>query len=58
MKGDEVTDLRALPQHVGRAWHDKYQKCTAKDPDTKSGYCEWRPSKRWIAEHELEGARA
>jgi hypothetical protein len=57
-------DIRAghygptCPQHVGRVWHDKYQKCTAKDPDTKSGYCEWRPSKRWVAEHELEGARA
>jgi hypothetical protein len=62
--GSAPKDIRAghygptCPQHVGRVWHDKYQKCTAKDPDTKSGYCEWRPSKRWIAEHELEGARA
>jgi hypothetical protein len=48
------------PKHKGRPWKEtKYgPKCTAHDEDGKNGYCIWKPSRKWIAEHELEGAPA
>ncbi len=41
------------PKHK-RAWKETAygQKCTARDESTKSGYCDYRPSRRWVAEHE------
>ncbi len=41
------------PKHR-RPWKDTPYglKCTARDEGTGSGYCEIRPSRRWIAEHE------
>lgn len=66
---DRPADIRegfygpGCPIHKGRdgkprPWHETYMKCTAKDEGGKNGYCEWKPSKRWIAERETEGVPA
>jgi hypothetical protein len=46
------------PKHKGREWKDtKYgPKCTSKDDSTSTGWCEWKPTRKWVAEHELAPA--
>jgi hypothetical protein len=43
------------PKHVDRPWKDTGYgpKCTAKDDSGPRGYCQWKPTKRWVAEQEL-----
>lgn len=60
---DRPLDIRdgfygaTCPVHKGRAWKDtKYgPKCTAQ---TDGEWCRWKPSRKWIAEHEMDAVPA
>jgi hypothetical protein len=44
------------PVHVGRAWRETARgiKCTANDGTRENpDWCTWKPSQRWVAEHEM-----